>query len=168
MLQTTAKLKEEVPYLFETYGLEFLIDLEERKLALQRRQNGYVFKTPYNLISDTWRRIIFHYAAIFSNKESVILLEEPESHSFPPYVSDLAYHITEDLENQYFITTHSPHLFTRIVEETPTEEVAVFIVYYENYETKFQKLTVDDIAELLNYGIDIFFNAKYFMNEPAS
>jgi AAA15 family ATPase/GTPase len=168
VLLTTPKLKEEIPGLFDEYKLNFVVDHYNRTFEIQRKENGIFYKIPYKLTADTLQRIIFHYAAIFSNKDSVILFEEPESHSFPPYVSDLAYKISQDSENQYFITTHSPYLFTKIVEETPIEEVAVFITYFENFETKFKKLSVEDISELLNYGIDIFFNAKYFLDETVS
>ena len=165
VLQTTKKLKDEIPGLFEEYGLEFLVDIEENKFAVQRKEAGIAYKIPYHLIADTLQRIIFHYAAIFSNKDSVILFEEPESHSFPPYIRELALKIVESTENQFFITTHSPHLFTTIVEETEPEDLAVFITYFENYETKFKKLGTDDINDLLSYGVDIFFNQKWFLNE---
>ncbi len=168
VLQTNQKLKEEIPGLFKEYGWEFLIDLEENKFAVQRRESGIAYKIPYNLIADTLQRIIFHYAAIFSNEDSVILFEEPEAHSFPPYVRELALKISESTDNQYFITTHSPHLFTTLVEETPVEELAVFITYFENYETKFKKLNAEEISELLDYGIDIFFNQRWFLNEEIS
>ncbi|MFQ5446792.1 MAG: AAA family ATPase [Saprospiraceae bacterium] len=167
VMETCKRLKDEIPFLFEEYKLDFLLDQERNTFDLIRKEAGIYQRIPYNLIADTLQRIIFHYAAIFSNKDSVILFEEPESHSFPPYVSDLAYKISQDTANQYFITTHSPYLFTKIVEETPVEEVAVFITYFENYETKFKKLTANDISELLDYGIDIFFNAKYFLDETV-
>jgi predicted ATPase len=98
----------------------------------------------------------------------VILFEEPESHSFPPYVRELALKIVESLDNQFFITTHSPHLFTTIVEETAPNDLAVFLTYFEDYETKFKKLETEDINEILNYGVDIFFNQKWFLNEKGT
>ncbi len=168
VIETNQRLKEEIPGLFDEYGFEFLIDIEKSSFHLLRRENRIGYTVPYHLIADTLQRIIFHYAAIFSNKDSVILFEEPESHSFPPYVKELALKIVESTENQFFITTHSPHLFTTIVEETEPEDLAVFITYFENYETKFKKLSSEDISALLNYGIDIFFNSKYFLNEPIS
>jgi len=165
VLESTQRLKEEIPELFEEYGYEFLIDDETSSFYLLKREKRIGYKIPYSLVADTLQRIIFHYAAIFSNKESVILFEEPESHSFPPYVKELALKIVESTENQFFITTHSPHLFTTIVEETEPADLAVFITYFENYETKFKKLDTDDINDILNGGVNIFFNQKWFLNE---
>lgn len=158
------ELQEEVPMLFDDFNLEFVVDLYGGKFESQRKENGVVYKIPYELSADTIQRIIFHYAAIFSNKDSVILFEEPESHSYPPYIRELALKIIENTDNQYFITTHSPHLFTTIVEEIKPDDLAVFITYFENYETKFKKLNTDDINDLLNGGVNIFFNEKWFLN----
>lgn len=168
VLESNSRLKEIIPDLFKEYGLEFVIDISSRTFEIQRKQNGIVYKIPYTLIADTLQRLIFYYAAIYSNKDSIILFEEPEAHSFPPYVRELALKISESTDNQYFITTHSPHLFTTLVEETPVVELAVFITYFENYETKFKKLSADEISELLNYGIDIFFNQRWFLNEESA
>ena len=165
IIESNNKLKKEIPPIFDEYGFGFLLDLEENKMAIQRVENGISYKIPYNLIADTIQRIIFHYAAIFSNKDSVILFEEPESHSFPPYIRELALKIIESKDNQFFITTHSPHLFNTIVEEVEPDDLAIFITYFENYETRFKKLNTNEINDLLNDGIDIFFNQKWFLNE---
>lgn len=167
IIETNGRLLNAIANFFEEYNLDFVIDPLKRQLEIQRKIGKVVHKIPYELIADTLQRMIFYYAAIFSNKDSVILFEEPESHSFLPYVRDLAYHISQDERNQYFITTHSPHFLKMIVKEMP-KEVAVFITYYEDYETKCKKLTVDDIEEMIGYGIDIFFNSKYFLDEPES
>lgn len=168
VFETSARLQEEVADMFEEYRLDFVIDSYRKVFEIQRKIGKIVHKIPYHLIADTLQRIIFHYAAIFSNHSSIILFEEPESHSFPPYIRELALKIVESTENQYFITTHSPYLFNTIVEETEPEDLAIFITYFENYETKFKKLTTDDINDLLNYGVDIFFNQKWFMNEEST
>jgi AAA15 family ATPase/GTPase len=168
VVQHIGRLSKEIASLFEEYNLQFVIDILKRQFEIQRKIGNVVHKIDYQLIADTLQRIIFHYAAIFSNKHSIILFEEPEAHSFPPYVRELALKISESTDNQYFITTHSPHLFTTLVEETPIEELAVFITYFENFETKFKKLNAEEISELLNYGIDIFFNQRWFLNEEVS
>lgn len=162
VMESNQKLKEIVPELIEEYGFEFLIDSEKNTFYLLRRENRIGYTIPYSLIADTLQRIIFHYAAIFSNKDSVILFEEPESHSFPPYVRDLAFKIIESTDNQFFITTHSPYLFDTIVENSPPEELAIFVTYFENYETKFKKLNNDELAEALDYGLDIFASINNF------
>ncbi|MCB0520762.1 MAG: AAA family ATPase [Lewinellaceae bacterium] len=164
VMGTNQKLKEIIPELFEEYGFEFLIDSEKSTFYLLRRENRIGYTIPYSLIADTLQRIIFHYAAIFSNKDSVILFEEPESHSFPPYVRELAFKIIESTDNQFFITTHSPYLFDTIVENTPPEELAVFVTYFEEYETKFKKLSNDEISEAMDYSLDIFASINNFVH----
>ncbi|HFA47529.1 MAG TPA: hypothetical protein ENJ95_00770 [Bacteroidetes bacterium] len=165
VMETNKRLRDEIPGLFNEYKLEFLIDPERSSFDLIKKENGIYKKIPYSLVADTLQRIIFHYAAIFSNKDSIILFEEPESHSFPPYIRELALKIIESTDNQFFITTHSPYLFDTIVENTAPEDLAIFITYFENYETKFKKLNSDEISKILNYGMEVFFNLNHFVNE---
>jgi hypothetical protein len=37
---------------------------------------------------------------------------------------------------------------------------------YEDFETKVKRLDDVDISELLNYGVDVFYNLNAFDNEP--
>ncbi len=157
-------LKKIIGNSFKEQGLDFVLDMEFRKFAIQRQTGDVVYKTPYSLVSDTFQRYIFHLAAIFSNKDSILLLEEPESHLFPPYIQQIANRIMDSTENQFFIATHSHYLLNSIVEES--REVAVFIVTYEDYETKVKRLSEDELRELLGYGLDIFYNLNSFQHEP--
>lgn len=163
ILQAYPNLRKEVASYFDEYGLKLLLDFENESLQIQKEVDGVAYKTPFNLIADTLQRIIFHFAAIESNKDSVLLFEEPENHSFPPYIKELAEKIVEDKSNQYFITTHSPYLLNTIIENS--DDVAVFVTTFTNYETKVKSLTKDELSELLNHGIDLFFNLKIFENE---
>ena len=114
------------------------------------------------LVPDTFQRYIFHLAAILSNQNSVLLFEEPETHSYPPYVYQLAQHILQDdRNNQYFLTTHNPYLLTPILEET--KDVALFVTWFENYQTHARRLTPDEIGEVLNDGLDVFLNLNHFV-----
>ena len=76
---------------------------------MQPEKKG-IFLIPYNSMADTLQRVIFFKAAIASNHDAVLLFEEPEAHSFPPYIT----HITQEMmyrkDNQYFIATHSPFI----------------------------------------------------------
>lgn len=163
---SNSNLKEEIASWFKIYGLDLVLDKRTKSLSVQKREGNIVYPISYNLIADTLQRMIFHYAAIESNKDSILLFEEPESHSFPPYIAQLAHKIMEgDNNNQYFITTHSPFLFNTIVENTDFDELSVFIASYKDYQTHLKKLSKADLSELLNNGIDIFFNQAYFLNE---
>lgn len=154
ILQINKTLRVDAGKLFEDYGLELLVDAQYARLEVARRRDGVLFKTPFSLVADTLRRYLFHLAAIESNKDSVILFEEPESHNYPPYIQLLAQKIMAEKTNQYFITTHSPFLLNTIVEEAT--DIAVFVVENEDYQTKIRRLTTDQLREMLDYGINIF------------
>lgn len=70
-------IKEVAPF-FKEYALDLLIDKEDNVLEIQKKVDGLSYKIPYSLTADTLRRIIFYLAAILSNKDSVIMLEEAE------------------------------------------------------------------------------------------
>jgi len=127
VIMSNSKLKKEIAEWFKTYNLDFVLDKRSKSLSVQKREGNIVYPISYNLIADTLQRIIFHYAAIESNKDSILLFEEPESHSFPPYITELAHKIMDgENNNQYFITTHSPFLFNTIVENTDFKDLSVF------------------------------------------
>jgi len=165
ILETNSELREEVASAFSSYDLEFAMDTERNKLLIQRRINGLSYFIPFSLVADTLQRIIFHYAAIYSNENSVILFEEPESHSYPPYIADLSYKIIDSATNQFFITTHSPYLLNTLMENTPREDLSIFVATYKNYETHVQKLTDQDFSDIFNNGVDLFFNLRWFDDE---
>lgn len=165
ILESNRELQEEISEFFKEYKLEFVLDRFDKKIEIQRRFENFVDKIPYSLIADTLQRIIFHFAAVESNKDSILLFEEPENHSFPPYIRALAEKIVESESNQFFITTHSPYLFNTLMSDTKEEDLAVFVTMFDNYETKIKKLSSNEISELMDYGVDVFFNLKWFENE---
>lgn len=162
ILKQNQKIADEIGGFFEPYGYELLLDLEDEKLAIQRRVGRVVQKVPFSLIADTLQRIIFYLTAVESNNNSVILLEEPEVHAYPPYVRMLAHRIVDSESNQFFITTHSPYLFTTIIENTKAEDLRVFLVDFEDYQTTVQQMATEDIEEIKMNGMDIFLNLSFF------
>src|SRR3546814_1840625 len=85
-------------------------DLSQSLKILQAENKNEIFLVPYNSIADTLQRIIFFKTAVVSNDDSVLLFEEPEAHSFPPYISHITQEIIHKRNNQYFIATHSPFI----------------------------------------------------------
>ncbi len=162
ILQTNKAFRQEASSIFEEYGLELLLDAHANHLEIVKRREGILFKTPYSLIADTLRRYLFHLAAVESNRDSVILFEEPEAHNFPPYIVRLAHRILESKTNQFFLTTHSPFLLNTLVEEG-IKEVAVFLVEYEDFQTKVKRLSEENLRDMLDYGLDIFMNQEAFV-----
>jgi AAA15 family ATPase/GTPase len=113
-------------------------------------------------VSDTLQRTIFHLFAILSNKDSFLVFEEPESHAFPYYTKYLAETIAlDEKNNQYFVSTHNPYLLLPVLEKAPKEDVAVFITYFKDYQTKIKPLSAGEIEEIME--IDIFSNLDRFL-----
>lgn len=162
ILEGNPKLYDEASRFFANYNLDLLIDTESNKLEVQKRLGSRVYKIPYSLAADTLQRIIFHIAAVETNHDSILLLEEPEAHSFPPYISLLSEKIVASKENQFFIATHSPYLLTPFIEQCSHSELAIFVCTYENYETKIKALSKEEVENIMETGIDLFFNIPAF------
>jgi len=150
--------------IFDRFGLTLVFEPQEGKIKVQKQLEDVVIAFPYSLASETLQRLVFYLTAIHSNKNSVIAFEEPEAHAFPYYTKYLAEIIALDKnENQYFISTHNPYFLLSILEKTPKNEIVVFNTYLENYLTKVKALTEDQMKEVLDKGIDIFFNIERFL-----
>ena len=155
------KLRNDLTSYLNHYDLEIVYSFKDQTFHIQKKINGVVYETPYSLLADTLQRIIFYNAAIYSNSDSVLIFEEPEVNSFPPYIQELAENIVDSESNQFFISTHSPYLLNTIIEKN-RKDIGVFIVEYRDHQTIVKKLTEDDISELLDYGTDIFLNIEDF------
>ena len=161
VLKSHKKMKKAVADLFEPFGLRLVFRLQENKMEIMKQQGNDIISFPYWLLSDTLQRIIFYTAAIDSNNDSILIFEEPESHSFPYYTKFLGEKIAFDDINQYFIATHNPYLLMAILEKAKRNSINVFIAYFKDYETKIKCLSDEQISELMNY--DPFFNLEAFI-----
>jgi len=160
IVRENSELLEWINSFYEEYQLEFLIDFSSKAFEIQKKQKGFVYKIPFELTPDTFRRMLFNIAAIYSNENATILLEEPEAHSFPPYVKELSELIKRDHNNNnYFITTHSPYFFNSMVEDAKKfRDVSFFHVYYDDFQTKIKKLSSKELDNIWGNGADVFFN----------
>ncbi len=162
------QLYKEVQDLFSFYDLELLFDFREQKLAILKRIKNGIFSIPYDLVADTLQRIIFYKASILSNKESVLLFEEPEAHMFPPYISKFTSDIVHDEnKNQFFITTHSPFVLNDLMDNLKGDELSIYIVSYkkETGETLIHKMNDDETHEAYQFGYDFFMNMDKFITQ---
>jgi AAA15 family ATPase/GTPase len=157
------ELRKEIVEIFAEYGLQFVAYKKENKFEIEKNIDGYINKFHYSGIADTFQRLIFYYAAIDSNKDSVLILEEPEVHSFPPYTKELSERIINSSENQFFITTHSPYLLQNLISSLDSSELNVFITYFEGYETKIRKLTEEELKKASEFSVDLFYNLNQFV-----
>jgi len=160
---SSKSLRETMTEFFRKYGLKLVMKPHEKVFELQKEVDDLVFSYPYTLTSDTPRRIIFYTVAIASNKDSVLVFEEPESNAFPYYTKYLGERIALDKTNQFFIATHNPYLLSAIIEKARKEDVQVFITYFKDFNTRVKPLTANQLSELME--ADPFFNLDRFIEE---
>lgn len=158
VLDSFTELRNDVSSFFEEYNLKLVRNRSTNRFEILRIDGDYIDVLPYSLIADTLQRIIFYIAAIETNKDSVLLFEEPESHNFPPYVVTFANRVIESKDNQFFITTHSPYLLQEIIENTSKDELAIYRTYYEDHQTKVELIDDAEFESLGGFGYNIFFN----------
>lgn len=147
------------------HGFEFIIDNATDNISLQLRiHEGVVYSLPYEALADTYKRMLFYIAAVRHTNGSVITLDEPDTHAFPPYVTFLAEEIIKQHGVQFFIATHNPYFLNTFIENTSASDLSIFIVSYDknNRATSAKKLTENDLSELLDFGVDIFFNLNRY------
>jgi len=153
-----SRLRSFVMDVLGDYGHKPLIDRFKGTMSISWDVGGMPISMPYELESDTLRRLIFFVAAMESNEGAVVTMEEPEAHAFPTYTKYLAERVARDRRNQYFITTHNPYLLLSLVEKTPVEDLAVYITYLANGETRVKLLNEDELADLMDMASAVFFN----------
>ena len=87
---------------------------------------------------------------IYSSRNSLFLLDEPDVFLHPPYArklgSILASH-SKDFNSQFFIATHNQNLLQGFLESG--EDVNVFRFSYKNKTPKLNKLESNDLQNML-------------------
>lgn len=161
-------LKTQFTDLLKDYNLKMAVNFEDNSIAilLPQSNSNVIYPITFSLLADTLVRLIFFKAAIYSNKNSVLLFEEPEAHMFPPYISKFTTDIMyDDNSNQYFIATHSPFVINDFMENLKYEELSIYVVGYkkESGETEIRRLTEEELHEIYQYGIDLFLNVGNFL-----
>ncbi|MCY4364671.1 MAG: AAA family ATPase [Chloroflexi bacterium] len=145
-------------------GLRLGLRPQENRIEVIKQADDVIISYPYSLASETLQRITFYTAAIETNENAVIVLEEPEAHSFPGETKILAEQIAMDENNnQYFIVTHNPYFLMPLLSKAPKDDIAINIVYSEDYQTKVRPLASEELPEL--FEINIFANLKRYLEE---
>jgi AAA15 family ATPase/GTPase len=172
ILQAYPALRQKAADLFKQDGYRLAMRSVSNELEAVKERDGIIYSVPYSSIADTLQRLIFYLAAIESNDDAVILFEEPEAHSYPVYVSQLGRRIAESRNNQFFVATHSPYLITEILEtmlpdDEQAQDVAIFVAYYEDYQTKLRQLTDAQVRGIRADGLDVFYNMDRLVHPDA-
>jgi AAA15 family ATPase/GTPase len=162
IIEEYSELRQFVKDQFSQYGLEIAFDKASHTIKIiQQKQDG-LFLIPYNSIADTLQRIIFYKASILSNNNNILLYEEPEAHSFPPYMAHFTQEMIHKRDNQYFIATHSPFILTDLLENAQLE-LRVYMVDYKDRQTVIKPLTDADMREVFQNSVDLFTNSERYI-----
>lgn len=164
LMETVANLpdfKSSLAKLFHSYGLKMMFDSGSKEIKGMRENGLDMFLVPFSSLADSLQRLIFYKAAIESNRNKVICFEEPEAHTFPPYISNVVNDIMGNDSNQYFITTHSPYVMNALLESAG-DDLAVYVVDMDNNETVIRRLDDNQLQEAYDNGMDMFFNLEAY------
>jgi AAA15 family ATPase/GTPase len=162
---THKSLKSTFKEILKKYNLKLMIDPDSNDIKVVKELEDIFITYPYQNLSDTFQRLIFYLSAILTNKNSIIAMEEPEAHAFPFYTKYLPELIALDDNNQYIIATHNPYFLLTLVEKTPKKDLAVYITYYEDYQTKVKKLSEKKLQDVLDLGLSTFFNLDVLLED---
>ncbi len=169
VLSVHRALREWCGDLFHSFGLRLVL-LPSGDLQLQgeheREPFTAPFALPYTLASDTLQRLVFFFVAMESNRDSVLVLEEPEVHAFPLYTKYLAERIALDESNQYFLSTHNPYFLIPLAEKVDHRDLAVFVTYVWEGQTRLHLLTEQELMGLLDLGDSLFYNLDLLIELP--
>lgn len=164
VLDSLEDVKKDVSDILSLYGLKLSFDKASQQIKLLKEvSDGSIYLVPFNSIADTLQRIIFYKAAIASNNNSIITFEEPEAHAYPPYISKITTDIMYSTSNQFFITTHSPYVLNEFLENKK-DELAIYLVDFDNGETIVKRLSEEDLDKVSQFGVDLFFNSEIFLD----
>jgi AAA15 family ATPase/GTPase len=158
LLLSNKELKKWVSDFLLSKGLRLTLKPSENDIAASKLVDNEIYSYPYFALSETLQRIIFYTVAIQSNKENILLLDEPDSNTFPIYTKLLAEKIALDETNQFFVATHNPYLLINLVEKSKFEDLNVCITEMVDYETRVNVLDEDQISHVLNFDSYVFFN----------
>ena len=158
ILLGNTELKKWVSDFFRSKGFKVTLRPVQSEIEISKEVDGAEYSYPYQVISETLQRVVFYNMAIESNKNKVLLLDEPDSNTFPFYTKYLGERIALDETNQFFITTHNPYLLLSLIEKSSTDNINVCVAQMRNYETVVTVLNKDQISKVLDLNSDLFFN----------
>lgn len=157
-LLSNNELKKWVSELLKSKGFKLTFKPNENEILFSKLVDDEIYSYQYLALSETLQRIIFYTVAVNSNKDSIILFDEPETNTFPLFTKELAERIALDETNQFFITTHNPYLLLSLIEKSKEVDINIYITQMKDYKTVVNLLTTEQISEVLDLNSDVFFN----------
>lgn len=163
IIKKSPELYEFVSELLSSDELSLIFDAGKQEYAVLKTEgDNRGMMLPLKALADSLLRLIYYKAAIVSNSDAVLIMEEPEAHTYPPYISRMVHDILESKDNQFFIATHSPYVVNEFLQEK--SDVAIYIVDAVDGKTTVKRLTDQELSEVYEYGVDLFFNTESFLN----
>jgi len=146
-------------------GYRLSVDSSKGQIHLTRKvADGREITLPYSMTSESIQRLIFFAAALESNRNTTLVLENPEAGIFPEDSKILAEQIAlDESQNQYFIGTQDNAFVMSLFCKAPIDTIAINIVYREAYETKVRSLRPAELQEL--WELDLLFNLERYLED---
>lgn len=108
------------------------------------------------------------YNRYINVEHSEIFLEEPENNLFPPtqckFINWLLDAIQEH-DDMLFIATHSPYILNQLIKIAPKDMNVLFTYRSSDAERMYsvKQLTEDEVREIYDNGVDMFFNFELYV-----
>jgi len=158
LLISNKEYQESVRSIFKGKGFRLMLKPTENDFSMAKDENDELFSYPYQAISETLQRIVFYTLAIESNKNAILILDEPESNTFPMFTNQLGEMMALDSDNQYFIATHNPYLLDALLSKTTMDDLAIFVTKMEKFRTVVKSVPQAKMSELMQKGVDFYSN----------
>jgi len=114
-------------------------------------------------LSETYKRAIFYLVAMETNKNATLLFDGLGEYMFPKMIKFFANMIILDDENQYFLSTHSPYMLNPLISSLGDDELNIILTYYKDNQTKIKVLNNEELSEIQEWNMDVFFNLDKFI-----
>jgi hypothetical protein len=155
MLMKHANIRREASEVFGRFGYKMGINPLDSSINIQKENDGIIIAQPYTLSSYMMQRYVFHMAAIETNKNGIIIFEEPESYASSDFLNRIIGKIASSENNQFFISSHNTNLLISALSQMPAEDVKIYYCLYDNYQTKVKALIEEDYDDIMKKDIGI-------------
>jgi hypothetical protein len=163
LVMGSSRLSDLLDASFGALGQKFIPLPIKKTFEYSRPGPGPGVTFPCHVVSDTFSRSVFYSAAVRSNHDATIVIEEPEAHMYPSQIRALGEMIAKDSANQYVLATHSPYLFHELIAKTAPDQLAVYVTSCPDYRTRVNRLDDATLAGL--NGTDPISDANRLVQE---
>lgn len=168
VIQKSSEVKKAFAELIKPFGFKMLFDTLSKKLRLFKElDDATIASIPFGQIADTLQMLIFHLAGCLTNKDSVVLFEEPEAHLYEPYILELTNQLKYDKQhNQFFVVTHSQYVIDELLRDDESRYATnIYLVGIEGDSTKVKLLVPKKNKDVFERGLNVFFNYQNLWEE---